>query len=65
MLAGVVYNHADEELSACWQFAKQLMIEYNIIIQEEQNETSWNELSPLLGSKDENVCLWAHFTWIR
>lgn len=43
MLAGVVYNHADEELSACWQFAKQLMIEYNIIMQEEQNETSWNE----------------------
>lgn len=42
MLAGVVYNQADEELSACWQFAKQLMIEYNIIIQEEQNETSWN-----------------------
>lgn len=42
MLTGVVYNHADEELSARWQFAKQLMIKYNIIMQEEQNETSWN-----------------------
>lgn len=38
MLAGVVYNHADEELNACWQFAKQLMIEYNNARRAERNK---------------------------
>lgn len=38
MLAGEIYDPADEELSARWQVAKQLMLEYNNARRTERNK---------------------------